>query len=213
MGISCGQDEFQGAIDNTFQDIPNVFGIADDLIVVGFSEDGHDHDQAVLPRAREKGPRLNPDKLKVRAREIPFFGQIIGKDGVRPDPAKIAAINNMKPPSNTKELQSFLGLVNYLHRFSDKLANLTAPLRTLLKKDAEFSWSPSHDKALDAIKTEISAITTLRYYDPKRILLCNSMLQEQAWVPHSCRKEPQSLLLASPSQMKNPVTPTSSAKC
>ena len=102
MGISCGQDEFQGAIDNTFQDIPNVFGIADDLNVVGFSEDGHDHDQAVLQRAREKGPRLNPDKLKVRAREIPFLGHIIGKDGIRPDPAKIAAINNMKPPSNTK---------------------------------------------------------------------------------------------------------------
>ena len=174
MGISCAQDEFQRAIDNTFQDIPNVFGIADDLIVVGFSEDGHDHDQAlhaVLQRARDKGPRLNPDKLRVRAREIPFLGHIIGKDGVRPDPAKITAINDMKLPSNTKELMSFLGLVNYLHRFSDKLASLTAPLRALLKKDSEFSWSPSHEKAFDAIKTEISAVTALRYYDPKKALV------------------------------------------
>ena len=76
MGISCAQDEFQRAIDTTFQDIPNVFGIADDLIVVGFSEDGHDHDQAlhaVLQHARDKGPRLNPDNRRVRAREIPFF--------------------------------------------------------------------------------------------------------------------------------------------
>ena len=174
MGISCAQDEFQWAIDCTFQDIHNVFGIADDLIVVGFSEDGHDHDQtlhAVLQCARENGPRLNPDKLKVRAREIPFFGHIIEKDGVRPDPAKIAAINDMKPPKNTKELMSFLGLVNYLHRFSGKLASLTTPLCALLKKDAELSWSPSHEKAFDAIKTKISATTALRYYDPKKELV------------------------------------------
>lgn len=76
LGTSCAQDEFQMATDNIFQDIPNIFGIADDLTAVGFSEDGHYHGQtlhAVLQKTREKGPQLNHDKLKVRAREIPIL--------------------------------------------------------------------------------------------------------------------------------------------
>ena len=78
----------------------------------------------------------------------------------------------MKPPKNTTDLMSFLGLVNYLHRFSGELASLTTPLRALLKKDAEFSWSPSLEKAFNAINTEISAIIALHYYDPKKELSC-----------------------------------------
>ena len=73
MGISCARDEFQRALDTTFGDLPNVLGIADDIVVVEFEDDGQDHDQAlhtVLKRARNRGPRFNPDKLIVHAQEI-----------------------------------------------------------------------------------------------------------------------------------------------
>ena len=119
-----------------------------------------------MPEKRGKGS--NPDKLKVRGRETPLFGHIIGKDGVLPDPTNIAAINDMMPP---KELMAFLGLVNYLYRFSDKLSSLVAPLRALLKKNAEFSWNPSYERASDPIKAEISVTTALHYYDPKKELV------------------------------------------
>ena len=142
FGISCAQDEFQRAIDSTFGDIPNVLGIADDLVVVGFAEDGSDHDAAlrtVLERARQRGPRFNDEKLIVRAREIPFFGHLIGSNGVRADPSKVKAITEMESPSDAKKLQSFLGMVNYLNRFSPRLASITAPLRALLKNDAHYN--------------------------------------------------------------------------
>lgn len=174
FGISCAQDEFQRAIDNTFGDIPNVLGIADDLVVIGFAEDGSDHDaslRAVLERARQRGPKLNEDKLIVRAREIPFFGHLVGSDGVRPDPSKVKAITGMEAPSDVKQLQSFLGMVNYINRFSPRLANLTAPLRDLLKHDAEFIWGPEHEKAFQATKAEIGKSTVLRYYNPSRPLI------------------------------------------
>ena len=41
----------------------------------------------------------------------------------------------MEPPENLQDLQSFLGLANYLNRFSPALKDLTAPLRALCKKD------------------------------------------------------------------------------
>ncbi len=173
FGISCAQDEFQRAIDNTFGDIPNVLGIADDIVVVGYAEDGSDHDatlRAVLERARQRGPRFNDEKLIVRAREIPFFGHLVGSNGVKPDPSKVKAIIDMEPPTEVKQLQSFLGMVNYLNRFSPRLASLTAPLRALLKRDSHYAWSPSHEKSFHEIKSEIEKTTALRYYDPSKPL-------------------------------------------
>ena len=69
---------FQRKVDETFGDIPGVTGIADDIVVVGYQEDGKDHDanlKAVLERARETGIKLNPDKLKVKCKKIPFLWQ------------------------------------------------------------------------------------------------------------------------------------------
>jgi len=76
----------------------------------------------VLERARTSGTRFNEEKMVVRCKEIPFFGHLIGADGVRPDPAKVQAIVNMTEPENIKELLTFLGMANYLSRFTPRLA-------------------------------------------------------------------------------------------
>jgi len=59
----------------------------------------------VLERARTSGTLFIEEKMVVRCKEIPFFGNLIGADGVRPDPAKVQAIVNMTEPGNVKELQ------------------------------------------------------------------------------------------------------------
>ena len=74
-------------------------------------------------------------------------------------------ITEMKPPENLQDLQSFLGLVNYLNRFSPALADLTAPLRTLCKKDTLFTWESSQQTAFEAIKKEITSAPVLAYFD------------------------------------------------
>ena len=38
---------FQKKIDKIFNDMPNVFGIADDIFIIGYDKDGADHDEAV----------------------------------------------------------------------------------------------------------------------------------------------------------------------
>ena len=81
------------------------------------------------------------------------------------DPKKVQAITEMKPPENLQDLQSFLGLVKYLNRFSPALAGLTAPLRTLCKKDTLFTWESSQQTAFEAIKKEITSAPVLAYFD------------------------------------------------
>ena len=80
-------------MDKIFGSINNVFGIANDIIVAGWSEDGSDQDDAltrVLECAR-KNVKFNDDKLVFRQKQLLFFRHIIGEDGVSPDPEKVAA--------------------------------------------------------------------------------------------------------------------------
>ena len=69
--------------------MPNVFGITDDILVVGYEDDGRGHDdtmQKVLQRCRKVN--LNKDKCHFRHTSVPFFGDIISRNRVQPDPQK-----------------------------------------------------------------------------------------------------------------------------
>ena len=65
IGAAPAGDMFQRKIDEIFNDMPNVFGITDDILVVGYEDDGRDHDEAVqkvLQRCRKDKLKLNKDK-------------------------------------------------------------------------------------------------------------------------------------------------------
>ena len=79
---------FQCKIDKIFNDIPNVFGITDDILVIGYDKNGADHDKAVhkmLWRCKEVNLKLNKEKYHFRYTSIPFFGEVISRRGVQPD--------------------------------------------------------------------------------------------------------------------------------
>ena len=73
-------DMFQCKIDEIFSDMPNVFGIADEILVIGYNENGADHDVAVhkvLQQCEEVNLKLNKEKCHFRCTSIPFFGEVI----------------------------------------------------------------------------------------------------------------------------------------
>ena len=113
---------------------------------------------------------LNPDKGKIDCHEVPFFGNILSKDGLSPDTKKVEMIQQWPTPTNHKELQSFLGTVNYLSQFLAFLSDLHAPLQSLLKKDTEFVWKSVHQKAFDEIKLHVSNDVKLQFYDSSKPL-------------------------------------------
>ena len=92
--------------------------------------------------------------------------KLLYPDGIKPDDKKLSAIQNMAPPENRKDRQGFLGIVNYLTRYSGRLASITAPLRDLTKKDIAYIWGPEHHHAFQQVKEEIASMGVLRYFDP-----------------------------------------------
>ena len=93
---------------------------------------------------------------------------ICSEDGIRPDPQKVEAIQEMKTPENKQELQTFLGLTNYMGQFIKGTSKLTAPLREMLSNKNEFEWLEPHQKAFDEIKNSICKETTLAYFNPTK---------------------------------------------
>ena len=97
-----------------------------------------------------------------------FFGAIYDKNGIRPDRSKVEAIKQLPSPTNITDLQKVLEIITYLAPFIPHLSDLTAPMRDLLKKETEYQWIASHQKALQKIKDLICTEVSLTYFNPSK---------------------------------------------
>ena len=179
FGVKIAQDVFQRRLDEIFKDIPNVAGIADDILVCGSSDIEHDLSFInMLEACRLNNVALNSGKLQFKQEKINFYGHTLTEKGLQPAQDKLQAIKNIKVPENAAELLTILGMINYLNRFSVELADYTATLRELTKKHVHFKWKPHHQAAFDKIKKELSSSRIISYYDPNpatpTILQCDA---------------------------------------
>ena len=128
-GLKMSQDIFHTKIDQAFEGCEGVVGIADDIVVLGKTSEEHDRNmQGMLRRCQVTGLKLNPDKYFVKQEKIKLYGVVCSQGGIQPDPNKISALKQMSAPTSRQELQTFLGLANYMGPFIPNLSTLTAPL-------------------------------------------------------------------------------------
>ena len=169
MGSIVAQDVFQRKLDAIFLDVPGVTGITDDMIIYERSDLEHDkHLLNFLEVCRKNTLTLNPDKMQFRVPQVSFFGHQWSAKGLSPYPKKIAAVKKMNLPRDLETMRSFLGLVNYLNRFSPHLAELSEPLRETCRQNMEFELNESVCVAFSRTKEEISKNITLPYFNPGR---------------------------------------------
>ena len=143
--------------------------IVDDIIVLGRSEKEHDKNlKNSLCRAREKGIKFNQEKAIIRQKQVKYFGHVITDKGLSADKDKISSILNMKTSESRHELETLLGMLSYLSKLAPNLADITSPMRMLLKKDTEFIWGPEQDKAFQTVKQIITEAPVLQYFDPAK---------------------------------------------
>ena len=168
FGLKCSQDIFQKYMDEIIAESGDgVTGIADDIVVHGKSIIEHDKALHRLMRAAVRfGLVFRYEKCAIRQEEIKFYGWIWSKEGIRPDASKCDEIRNRKTPQNRTELQSFLGLVQYLGTFIPHLSSKTKVLRQLLRAGVEWDWNAEHKAAFEELKQTIHEDMKLRYFSP-----------------------------------------------
>ena len=71
----------------------------------------------------------------------------------------------MEFPKDKETMHSCLGLINFLNRYSPRLAELCAPLRSLILKDAHYNITEEHRSAFAALKNEFRKTIVLPYFD------------------------------------------------
>lgn len=123
FGLKMGPELCQRYNTEIFGGIDGVVIYLDDILVMGKSLEEHNRNlNAVMKLARENNAKFNEKKLQYAVREARYIGHVFSKDGIRNDPNRIRAITEMKAPVNIKELQRFLGMVNYVRNFIPNLS-------------------------------------------------------------------------------------------
>ncbi len=162
-GINSPSEICQRLICQIIENVDGCMNIQDDILIWGNTEQElTERTNQVLIAVENK---LNKDKCEFNKQSITFLGHLISDKGVNPDPQKITAVTEMPYPSNVKELQRFLGMINYLGKFIKNLSDVTKPLRTLLVKEVMWTFDQHHKEAIDKLKAMVTTSPTLSYYD------------------------------------------------
>ena len=143
-----------------------LLSLVDSATTTGGSAVMHD----TAPRAAnglQKTPEAAVSKENGRQRFTPssLGSQChdISGDGIRPLPSKVDAVNKFPKPTTVKQLQEFLGMINYYHRFIPNAAEILSPLYRLSatkQKDLE-GWTPDHEHSFLAAKEALAQAATL----------------------------------------------------
>ena len=145
MGTVVAQDIFQSKLDAIFIGMEGVTGIADDMIIAGKDEMEHDRNfLAFMEKCMENNLTLNSEKIQFKQTQVSFYGHIWLKHGISPDPKKIQALKHMEFPPDKETMRSFLGVINYLNRYSALSIHLAAPLSIPTHKATDYKPGKVH---------------------------------------------------------------------
>ena len=165
-GIVSAPALWQRAIEQVLQNIPSTQVMIDDIIITGRNDTELLHNlKLVMDRLLSYGLHVNLDKCEFFQEKVSYVGHEIDSEGLHKSPEKIKAVKEAKRPENVSELRSFLGLVNYYHRFIDNLSSVAGPLHELLNKDTKWNWNSKREKSFQSIKDLICSDKVLCHYD------------------------------------------------
>jgi hypothetical protein len=165
MGMKNASAIFQRVMEQILADIKGIIIYQDDILVFAENEAALNKRLiAVKTRLNEKRITINWKKSTELASEISFLGFHVSSRGVEPDQALVNRIKDMKPPTNKREVESFVGLVNYFGRLVPQFSSKLAPINMLRKRDAPFIWSEKCVTAFDNLKKELTSSPVVQPY-------------------------------------------------
>ena len=183
MGTVVAQDIFQSKLDSIFIGMEGVTGIADYMVIAGRDKMEHDRNfLAFMEKCMSNNLTLNSEKIQFKQSQVSFYGHCWSKQGISPDQKKIKVLNHMVFPPDKETMRSFLGMINYLNRYSALSAHLTAPLSALTHQAVDYKPGKVHFENFNRLKMEVSNMRTLPYFDVNaETTLTDECFQEGTW--------------------------------
>ena len=169
FGLAQAPAYFQELMTGILKEMPFAMAYLDDIIIFSKTAEEHlQHIETVFKKLRSAKLSMKLSKCHFFATEIQYLGHILGEKGIRPVPAKTAAIDRMTPPKTPKQVRAFLGLIGYYRKFIKNFAQLAKPLTLLTRADVKFEWEDKHRNAFLVLKKAIAEAPILRYPDANK---------------------------------------------
>ena len=139
----------------------------DDILIFSTSLQEHMHAvNEIFQILQDKNLKIQVDKCNFLKKETEFLGHILTKNGIKPNPNKIATIEKRTLPKTEKQIKSFLGITGYYRKFIKDYAKVAQPITKYLKKDVKINLKdPTYIEAFEKLKQLISSHPILRYPD------------------------------------------------
>ena len=170
FGLKNAAQAFQRLMDSTLAGLDFVFVYLDDILIASSSESEHkQHLRLLFDRLEEHGLVVKVEKCLFGVPEIDFLGHKVSSKGIRPLPSKVQAIEKFPVPTTVKQLEQFIGMMNFYHVFIPKAADVMKPLYQALSgtpRPKELKWSAELDHAFVQAKNQLAGAALLHHPVP-----------------------------------------------
>ena len=147
---------FQAIMNKLLRDLINTGKVAvfiDDVIVGMETEEEHDELVVEVVKRLEKNDLyMKLEKCKWKVREVEFLRVVIGLEGIKMEKEKVKGVLEWLMPKCIKDIQKFLELANYYHKFIEGFATVARPLHDLVKKNKKWEWTEKEKKTFKELK-------------------------------------------------------------
>ena len=160
MGQTSSSAQFSRSMAQLFSKVPfkSLLIYVDDIVLGSMSVSEHlKRLRFVFERLTWGNLKLSPMKTHLLQREVRFLGHKLSNEGLRMDQSKVEAIQKIPAPTSVKQLQKFLGVINYHRSFIKGFAEIASPLYELLKKKVSFNWSKDCQDSFEKLKSALTS--------------------------------------------------------
>ena len=140
FGPKTAPATFQRLMNHILEDLVNNICLVymDDIIVYSTSLQEHMNSlRLVFNKLRDANLKIKIDKCEFLKRETEFFGHVVTRSGIKPNPKKIECVIDYPLPKTPKKIKQFLGLSGYYRKFIKDYSKIVKPMTKNVKKDTK----------------------------------------------------------------------------
>ena len=164
FGLKNAPQIFQRKMDNIFKDYDFIHVYVDDMLISSKTKEQHlKHLDTFIDLCKTHGIGLSKKKSIIGEQKIEFLGLMIDLEGIELQNHILEKIKDFPERlTDRKQLQRFLGILNYAEGFIKNLADLRKPLRKLTSEKIKFVFNKEHEDQIRFIKSQCINLPKLK---------------------------------------------------
>ncbi|KIN98833.1 hypothetical protein M404DRAFT_30984 [Pisolithus tinctorius Marx 270] len=166
FGLTNAPAAFQQFVNSIFADMLDVCIVVylDDILIYSHNKELHcQHIKEVLC---QHSLFAKPEKCEFHKDSVEYLSYVLSPSGLTMSADKVQSIHDWPEPRKVKDIQSFLGFVNFYHQFIGNYSDIVVPLTRLTWKGTPWSFSEECRSAFLHLKTAFTSTPILTHWVP-----------------------------------------------